>query len=46
MLSDAEEYTPISDLYHEEWLKIIEYRRACKDEALALFSKWFYDLWD
>ena len=46
MLSDAEEYKPISDLYHEEWLKIIEYRRACKDEALALFSKWFYDLWD
>ena len=46
MLSDAEEYKPISDLYREEWLKIIEYRRACKDEALALFSKWFYDLWD
>ncbi len=44
--SDAEEYKPISDRYFEEERKIAEYRHACKDEALALFSKWFYDLWD
>ncbi|MBQ7154016.1 MAG: hypothetical protein IJR85_00460 [Synergistaceae bacterium] len=23
-----------------------KYREQCKDEALALFSKWFYCLWD
>ncbi len=45
-LSDAEAYRSISDRYYEEERRIAEYRRACKDEALALFSKWFYDLWD
>ena len=44
--SDVEKYKPISDKYMEEELKIMEYRRECKDEALALFSKWFHDLWD
>ena len=44
--SDAEEYKPITDRYLEEERKIAQYRRACKDEALALFSEWFYDLWD
>ena len=45
-LSDTEEYREINDQYMEEYYKIKEYQNACKDEALALFSKWFYDLWD
>jgi len=44
--SDVEEFKPISDRYFEEERKIAQYRHDCKDEALALFSKWFYDLWD
>ena len=46
MPSDVEEYKPISDQYYDEERKIAEYRRKCKEEALDLFSKWFYDLWD
>ena len=26
--------------------KLYEYREQCKDEAMELFSKYFYDLWD
>ena len=46
MLSDVEEYKPISDLYFNEYSKLEEYRKKCKDEALIMFSRWFYDLWD
>ena len=45
-LSDVEKYKPLSKKYMEEDLKIRKYQRKCKDEALALFSKGFYDLWD
>ena len=43
---DVEEYKELSDRYLEEERKIAAYRRDCKDEALKLFSEWFYDLWD
>ena len=43
---DVPEYKPISDKYYEEEKNLREYRFACKDEALALFSKWFFHLWD
>lgn len=43
---DTEEYREVSDKYFEEREKLERYRRECKDEALALFSKWFYALWD
>lgn len=45
-LGDTEEYREVSDKYFEEREKLERYRRECKDEALALFSKWFYALWD
>ena len=45
-LNDVEEYKAISDLYNEEEAKLRKYRKECKDEALALFSRWFDDLWD
>ena len=32
--------------YYEEEQKLAEYRCRCKNEALQLFSEWFYDLWD
>lgn len=44
--SDVEEYKPISDQYFEELKKIHAYRHECKDQALALFSECFFDLWD
>ena len=43
---NVEEYKPVSEKYFDERRKLEQYRRECKDEALALFSKWFYDLWD
>ena len=39
------EYKEISDKYFEEERKIGEYQMRCKDAALELFSKWFYNLW-
>ena len=45
-LHDVEEYRPLAEKYMDEKKKIAQYRSECKDEALALFSKWFYDLWD
>ena len=44
--SDVEEYKPIPDLYFAECKRLARYREQSKDEALALFSKWFYSLWD
>jgi len=46
ILSDVEEYKPISDQYFAEERKIDEYRHECKEEALGLFTKWFDHLWD
>ena len=43
---DTEEYKPLHDQYIAEERKIDQYRHDCKDEALALFSEWFYELWD
>jgi hypothetical protein len=43
---DVEEYKELSDQYMEEERVIAAYRRDCKDEALKLFSEWFFDLWD
>ena len=45
-MNDVPEYRPVVKHYMEEWAKIGQYRQDCKDEALALFSKWFYSLWD
>lgn len=45
-LCDVEEYRPLAEKYLAEEKAIARYRCACKDEALELFSKWFYDLWD
>ena len=42
----VEEYKPISDKYFEQCRLISQYRQECKDEALMLFSEWFYALWD
>lgn len=43
---DVEEYKELSEKYMEEERKLGQCRMECKNEALALFSKWFYDLWD
>lgn len=40
------EYKQICNLHTNESVKIIEYRERCKDEALELFAKYFYNLWD
>lgn len=32
--------------YFEYEKELEEYRMECKDKAFALFSKWFYSLWD
>lgn len=44
--SELPEYQEIEEKYMEEERKLEEYRNACKDEALALFSKWIFNLWD
>lgn len=41
-----DEYKTISDLYLAEEEKLGKYRKECTDKALALFSRWFNDLWD
>ena len=38
------EYKEICDRYSEEEHKLNVYREHCKNEALELFSKWFYSL--
>jgi len=45
-LRNMPEYEDICDKWLSEERKIDDYRRECKDEALDLFSKWFYQLWD
>ena len=39
------EYKEICELHAEEERKLNAYREQCKNEALELFSKWFYSLW-
>ena len=46
MMDEIAEYKPIHDLYFDEEKKLEAYRKECKEEAMALFNKWFYDLWD
>lgn len=46
MLEDVPEYKEISDLYHDEYRKIVEYRHECKDKGMDLFKEWFWNLWD
>lgn len=46
MLGDVPEYKEISDLYFNESRALGDYRDDCKNKALELFSKWFWDLWD
>lgn len=38
------EYKEICELHFEEERKLSAYREQCKNEALELFSKWFYSL--
>lgn len=45
-ISDVPEFKSISDRYFDEERKLSKYRSKCKDKAMKLFSKWFYDLWD
>ena len=42
--SDMPEYKEICEQYSEEERKLNAYREQCKNEALELFSKWFYRL--
>ena len=46
MLGDLPEYKEISELYFNESRVLDDYRDDCKNKALELFSKWFWDLWD
>lgn len=43
---EAEEYREIAEKYRNTETEIAQYRMDCKNEAMELFSKWFYDLWD
>ena len=42
--SDMPEYKDICELHSEEERKLNAYRDQCNNEALELFSKWFYRL--
>lgn len=42
----ADENQLLEKKYRQEEMRLAEYRKNCKDEALVLFSKWFYQLWD
>ncbi len=45
-MDELPEYKEISEKYRAEDAMIDEYRAQCKDEALDLLKKHFYDLWD
>ena len=45
-VSELPEYEELCGKYFDEQRKIAEYREKCKDEALAMFTKYFYGLWD
>lgn len=40
------EYREVEDKYYEAERELETYREKCKDQAFALFAKWFYHLWD
>ena len=40
------EYKEAEDKFYEAERDLREYREQCKNEAFALFSEWFYALWD
>ena len=42
--SDMPEYKDICELHSDEERKLNAYREQCNNEALELFSKWFYTL--
>lgn len=44
--SEIPEYADTETKYQEEDRRIDEYRDSCKDEALDMFKKWFWHLWD
>ncbi len=46
MPGDVPEYKEIIELYFNEERTLQDYRDDCKNKALELFSKWFWDLWD
>jgi len=43
---EAEEYRELAGKYRNAETELAQYRMDCKNEAMELFSKWFYDLWD
>lgn len=43
---ELQEYKDVEEKYYAEERALVQYRVACKNQALELFSKWFYDLWD
>lgn len=46
LLPDLPEYKELDDNYGKECMKILAYQERCKNEAFALFSKWFIRLWN
>lgn len=45
-LRDTPEYKALWDKWYKEQNKIDKYQEKCVKEALTLFSKYFFDLWD
>lgn len=45
-MSEIPEYTEIAKKHMDEEVKLEKYREACKDEAMDLMKKYFFDLWD
>lgn len=46
MLPDILEYKETEELFIKETIRLDEYRDRCKTEAINLFNKWFWNLWD
>lgn len=45
-MSEIPEYAYIDEPYKTAEKESWNYRNQCKDEALSLFSEWFWSLWD
>ena len=45
-LFDVPEYKETVELWLKKVIDINEYRNRCKTEAINLFNKWFWCLWD
>ena len=45
-MDELTEYKDISDKYNAEELELDTYRLGCKNEAMDLLKKHFYELWD